>query len=118
MGGILINPAFQSHFGIDPKDKIQEADVNGTIVSVLQVGCLFGALLATSTAGIQKYVDFDIDFIDKDLNTLYIYIDSLGRKYSIIASSIIFIIGGILQVIGNGLSMLYIGRVIGGLGKF
>lgn len=54
MGGILIAPSFQTHFGIDPNDKLSEANINGTIVSVLQIGCLFGALLATSTAGNDK----------------------------------------------------------------
>jgi SP family sugar:H+ symporter-like MFS transporter len=56
VGGMLIAPSFQSHFGIDPKDKIREADINGTIVSVLQIGCLFGALLATTTAGKVKMI--------------------------------------------------------------
>lgn len=51
VGGMLIAPSFQSHFGIDPTDIIREAEINGTIVSVLQIGCLFGALIATSTAG-------------------------------------------------------------------
>lgn len=51
VGGMLISPSFQTYFGIDPNDKLREAEINGTIVSVLQVGCLFGALLSTSTAG-------------------------------------------------------------------
>lgn len=51
VGGMLIAPSFQTHFGIDPMDKTREAEINGTIVSVLQIGCLFGALIATSTAG-------------------------------------------------------------------
>jgi hypothetical protein len=54
VGGILIAPSFQNHFGIDPNDKIGEANINGTIVSVLQIGCLFGALLATIIAGDTK----------------------------------------------------------------
>jgi hypothetical protein len=48
---MLIAPSFQTYFGIDPNDKIREAEINGTIVCVLQIGCLFGALIATSTAG-------------------------------------------------------------------
>ncbi|KAI9486054.1 MAG: general substrate transporter [Benjaminiella poitrasii] len=89
---MLIVPSFQKHFGIDPDDKIQEANINGTIVSVLQIGCLFGALLATSTA------------------------DTLGRKLSIMAAAFIFTIGGVLQIIGCRLGMLYAGRIISGLG--
>lgn len=52
MGGLLIAPSFQTHFGIDPNDKIREADINGNIVAILQIGCLFGSLAATLTAGI------------------------------------------------------------------
>jgi hypothetical protein len=51
VGGLLISPSFQTYFHIDPNNKIHEAEINGNIVSVLQIGCLFGSLLATSTAG-------------------------------------------------------------------
>ncbi|KAG2210003.1 hypothetical protein INT47_003439 [Mucor saturninus] len=92
VGGMLIAPSFQSHFEIDPNDILREAEINGTIVSVLQIGCLFGALIATSTA------------------------DSFGRKKSILLAAIVFTLGGILQIIGYGLAMMYIGRIISGLG--
>lgn len=92
VGGILIAPSFQTHFGIDPNDKLEEASINGNIVSVLQIGCLFGALLATFIA------------------------DALGRKWSIMTAAFIFTVGGIFQIIGLDLGMLYAGRVISGLG--
>ncbi|RCH80234.1 hypothetical protein CU098_004874, partial [Rhizopus stolonifer] len=90
--GILIAPSFQSHFGIDPNDKLKEADINGTIVSVLQIGCLFGALLATSTA------------------------DAIGRKFTIACASFVSVVGGVFQIIGYDLGMMYAGRIISGLG--
>ncbi|KAI9248784.1 general substrate transporter [Phascolomyces articulosus] len=92
VGGLFIAPSFQTHFGIDPNDKIREADINGNIVAVLQIGCLVGSLAATTTA------------------------DKLGRKWSITIAAAIFTLGGILQIIGDGLSMLYAGRLIAGFG--
>ncbi|KAI9008892.1 general substrate transporter [Phycomyces nitens] len=92
VGGLLIAPSFLSYFGIDPNNKEQEANISGNVVSILQVGCLIGALLATSTA------------------------DRLGRKYSIIIAAAIFTIGGIVQVIGYSLAVLYVGRLVAGLG--
>ncbi|CEP11315.1 hypothetical protein [Parasitella parasitica] len=89
VGGMLIAPSFQTYFGIDPKDKIQEAEINGNIVSVLQVGCLFGSLLATITA---------------------------GRKFSIMIAALIFTVGGAFQILGYSLMILYLGRAISGLG--
>ncbi|GAA5798733.1 hypothetical protein HPULCUR_004139 [Helicostylum pulchrum] len=89
VGGMLIAPSFQTYFGIDPNDKLREAEINGTIVSVLQIGCLFGALLSTNR---------------------------FGRKYSILLASIVFLIGGILQIIGIRLEVMYTGRIISGLG--
>ncbi|KAI8150383.1 permease of the major facilitator superfamily [Fennellomyces sp. T-0311] len=92
VGGLFIAPSFQTHFGIDPNDKIREADINGNIVAVLQIGCLFGSLAATTTA------------------------DKLGRKWSIMIAAAVFSVGGILQIIGDGLPMLYAGRLVAGLG--
>ncbi|CAO3639083.1 unnamed protein product [Mucor fragilis] len=89
---MLIAPSFQTYFHIDPNNKIQEAEINGNIVSVLQVGCLFGSLLAASTA------------------------DALGRKCSIMTAAFVFTIGGIFQIIGYSLMILYLGRLISGLG--
>lgn len=92
VGGLLIAPSFQSHFGIDPNDKIREADINGNVVAILQIGCLFGSLAGTLTA------------------------DKAGRRWSIIFSAVVFSVGGILQVVAANLGMLYAGRLIAGLG--
>lgn len=63
VGGLLISPSFQTYFHIDPNNKIQEAEINGNIVSVLQLGCLFGSLLATSTAGKPISMHIDIKYV-------------------------------------------------------
>lgn len=112
VGGMLIAPSFQTYFGIDPNDKLREAEINGTIVSVLQIGCLFGALLSTSTAGTY----YTTKKKGWDFNLLCKYIDRFGRKYSILLASLVFLVGGILQIIGLRLEVMYMGRVISGLG--
>lgn len=113
---MLIAPSFQTYFGIDPNDKIREAEINGTIVSVLHIGCLFGALIATSTAGSI----FDkCQICNAALIIVIIHIlDALGRKYSVMLASFVFTVGGIFQIIGHSLNVMYIGRVISGLGNY
>jgi SP family sugar:H+ symporter-like MFS transporter len=64
--------------------------VNGGIVASLLLGCVFGALIAGRVS------------------------DLLSRKYSIVISSIIFIISGILQVFSVDLAMLIVARFIAG----
>lgn len=49
---------------------------------------------------------------------VHIHLDALGRKYSIMMAAFVFTIGGIFQIIGNNLEMLYVGRVISGLGMY
>lgn len=34
-------PSFQEYFGIDKRSAAQKADINGNIVAILQVGCLW-----------------------------------------------------------------------------
>lgn len=111
VGGMLIAPSFQTYFGIDPNDKLREAEINGTIVSVLQVGCLFGALLSTSTAGNLNRLRSCINLTKKKS-----ILDKLGRKFSIMLAAFIFLIGGILQIIGIQLEVMYVGRITSGLG--
>lgn len=43
-------------------------------------------------------------------------VDALGRKWSIMTAAFIFTVGGVFQIIGLDLGMLYAGRVISGLG--
>ncbi|KAJ6584126.1 general substrate transporter [Mycena vulgaris] len=98
IGGILSFGSFQHYFGLDEMDAGGKAALNGNIVAILQVGCLFGALCVGS------------------LSSRY------GRKPCLIASGIIYIIGSSIQVVvGLGtsretaLSLLYFGRFLGGI---
>ncbi|KAG5636953.1 hypothetical protein H0H81_006301 [Sphagnurus paluster] len=99
IGGVLALKSFQTYFGLDRMTASQRADLSGNIVSVLQAGCFFGAL---STG----------------------YLSSrFGRKPSLLASGIIFLIGSLIQcVVGLGsskkvgLDVLYFSRFVGGWG--
>ncbi|KAI9277782.1 general substrate transporter [Sporodiniella umbellata] len=84
-------PTFPTYFGIQG-DPITVATMKGNVVSLLQAGCCVGALL--------------VNFIT----------DSLGRKWTIVISSLVFIIGSILQVAAQNLSTMMVGRFFGGMG--
>ncbi|KAG6919165.1 hypothetical protein DXG01_008463 [Tephrocybe rancida] len=99
IGGVLALQSFQTYFGLDKKTASQRANLSGNIVSVLQAGCFFGAL---STGYISN---------------------RFGRKPSLIASGVIYIIGSLIQCIVGlgssqavGLSVLYFSRFLGGWG--
>ena len=95
IGGTIALSSFQSEFGLD---KMSTADVNflsANIVSTYQAGCFFGAL-----AGYP-------------LGQIY------GRKHGLMVAGLIFIFGAGLMLGANaerGLAILYVGRVIAGLG--
>ena len=42
--------------------------------------------------------------------------DLIGRRKTILYGSIVFFIGGALQTLATGLSMMMVGRIIAGLG--
>ncbi|KAL5501260.1 hypothetical protein ACEPAH_9647 [Sanghuangporus vaninii] len=98
-GGVIAQDYFKQHFLANPDgtvDSHKVTSLSANVVSVLQAGAFFGALgSAPISAGI-------------------------GRKYTLFGSSVIFIIGAILQVIsgvgGRGISYIYAGRVIAGVG--
>ncbi|KAJ7079785.1 general substrate transporter [Mycena belliarum] len=99
IGGVLSLDSFQRYFGLDKMDAGEKAALNGNIVAILQVGCLFGALGTGSFS--SRY----------------------GRKPCLFASGAIYVVGSSLQVIvGLGttrktaLSLLYFGRFLGGIG--
>ncbi|RIA91781.1 sugar transporter [Glomus cerebriforme] len=63
----------------------------GSIVSSLLAGCFVGALISGYFA------------------------DKIGRKFSILAASIVFIVGGVLQASTTTFIQLYFGRIVSGL---
>jgi MFS family permease len=70
----------------------KDADTrSGTVVALFTGGCFVGAFLAS-------------------------YTGSLGRRGTILMACCIFIIGGIIQTAGVVIAMLYIGRLIAGIG--
>ena len=64
---------------------------SGTVVALFTGGCFVGAFFASFT-------------------------DPLGRRGTILMACCIFIVGGIIQTAGVVIAMLYIGRLIAGIG--
>lgn len=87
--------SFKNSFDLNG-DHAAYANLSGNIVSVLQAGCFIGAAASFWVS------------------------DTFGRKSALLYADIIFIIGSLLQTcsaIGNhSLAILYVGRVIGGIG--
>ncbi|THW98457.1 general substrate transporter [Aureobasidium pullulans] len=63
----------------------------GTVVALFTAGCFCGALLAS-------------------------YTDPLGRRRTILLACCIFVVGGTIQTAGVIIAMLYVGRLIAGIG--
>ncbi|KAK2467591.1 hypothetical protein APHAL10511_000446 [Amanita phalloides] len=97
-GGVVSSQFFEEYFGIIKNGKIDTTRSNAissNVVSVLQAGAFFGAL---GSAPISSYI---------------------GRKYTLIIFSLIFVVGAILTTIAvgpRGLGEIYAGRVISGVG--
>lgn len=64
---------------------------SGTVVALFTGGCFCGAFLAS-------------------------FSDPLGRRGTILLASCIFVVGGIIQTAGVVIAMLYVGRLIAGVG--
>jgi MFS family permease len=64
---------------------------SGTVVALFTGGCFVGAFAAG-------------------------YADRLGRRGTILLACGVFIIGGVIQTAGVAISMLYLGRLIAGIG--
>lgn len=89
IGGVLSLDSFKEHFNVSDNN----SSVQSTSVSLLQAGGFFGALMMSPIC--KKY----------------------GRKWSMFAAAGVFIVGAIMQTAGTGgLSLLYAGRVVAGLG--
>ena len=75
------------------KVKLADANLSANIVSVMQAGAFFGALLANPVS------------------------DRFGRKTGLLLAAVFAAVGGMMQAASSGsLGCLYAGRVIEGLG--
>ncbi|KFZ10607.1 hypothetical protein V501_05110 [Pseudogymnoascus sp. VKM F-4519 (FW-2642)] len=90
VGGVLTLAAFQKDFNYT---KAQSKSINANAVSILQAGAFFGCFVIWPITA------------------------RLGRRWSMVISSAVFIVGGILQVVNTGsIACFYAGRVISGFG--
>ncbi|OCB83889.1 sugar transporter [Sanghuangporus baumii] len=95
-GSVIAQDYFKQHFLANPDGTVDSHKATSLSANVVSAGAFFGALgSAPISAGI-------------------------GRKYTLFGFSVIFIIGAILQVIsgvgGRGISYIYAGRAIAGVG--
>lgn len=74
IGGTMALDSFRRDFDLVDRPQFQRDTIQGNIVSTFQAGCFFGALL-TFPVG-----------------------EKIGRKYAIMAASLIFLVGGVLMV--------------------
>jgi len=99
-GGVVSAKYFEEQFGIINPDGTENTpkknDVTSNVVSVLQAGAFFGAL---GSAPISA---------------------KIGRKYTLLLFSLVFVVGAILTTVATGsskgLAEIYAGRVISGIG--
>lgn len=82
------NPfVYSSKYGLTGLSKTAQANLSANIVSTLQAGCFFGALLASPAA------------------------DRYGRRYALLGAATLGIVGVIMQTAAAGhLEAMYIGR--------
>lgn len=93
-GGVIALESFQRDFGIDQsKGPTFVANIQGNIVAILQGGAFFGAIFGGQLE------------------------NKLGRKWSLMVGSWIFVVGAIVQVVATtGVSSVYGGRFTAGFG--
>lgn len=76
-------------YGLEGLDSVAQANLSANIVSTLQAGCFFGALIASAAA------------------------DRWGRRLSLIGAAVIGIVGVIMQASASGhLPAMYVGRYV------
>jgi len=96
IGGILAMPYWQDVFSTGYRDSTGHLNVSASqsasIVSVLSAGTFFGALCAAPIA------------------------DRIGRRWSLIASSHVFMLGVALQTAATAIPLFLVGRFFAGLG--
>ncbi|CEN60489.1 Putative Quinate permease [Aspergillus calidoustus] len=97
MGSVLALDSFKTDFGLPLGETGFASDknshVSSNVVSLLTAGCFFGAIFAA-------YIN-----------------DRLGRRYSLMLFTVIFLVGAAVQVGAlHEIGMIYGGRVIAGFG--
>ncbi|KAL1745558.1 general substrate transporter [Schizophyllum fasciatum] len=86
-GGIIVTDSFLEEMG-NP-----DSDLQGTIVSLYDIGCFFGAM------------------------STFVIGEPLGRKKTLIIGVIIMSIGAIIQAAAVNVPMMIVGRIVCGLGN-
>ncbi|OWZ61131.1 hypothetical protein AYX14_06409 [Cryptococcus neoformans] len=95
MSGLLTGSAFTQQFPeIDTTDGGNgSASLQGTVVAIYEIGCLFGSLFT------------------------FFFGEKLGRRRCIMLGCTVLIIGATLQTASFGIPQLIVGRIITGLGN-
>jgi sugar porter (SP) family MFS transporter len=86
MSGIITGPYFKSYFNQPSSAEL------GTMVAILEVGAFISSLCVGRVG------------------------DLIGRRRTILYGAMIFLVGGLLQTLSNGMPMMMIGRFIAGIG--
>lgn len=93
IGGTMALDSFRRDFHLDDTPTAARDTLEGNIVSTFQAGCFFGSLLTFPLA------------------------EKIGRRNSVLVSSLVFLVGGTLMTAASGhISILIVGRAIAGLG--
>lgn len=88
LGGLIALPSFLRANGINPNN----ADLQGTIVAIYDIGCLTGCIIC--------------GFVGQ----------MMGRRMFIVIGGLLVLLGAGLQAGAHGVSYLISGRVIAGIG--
>ncbi|EGV62138.1 hypothetical protein PSN45_000861 [Yamadazyma tenuis] len=92
IGGAISLPSFTARYGLDSVTGTQLAALKANIVSTFQAGCFFGAIIAYSVN------------------------EKFGRRKTMLAFAIVFVIGVTFQIASSGkIGLIYAGRAITGL---
>ena len=86
MSGIITGPYFKSYFNNPTPAE------TGVMVSILEIGAFVSSLVVGRLG------------------------DIIGRRRTILYGSIVFVIGGLLQTVANGMPVMLFGRLIAGVG--
>lgn len=95
VGGTLLLQAFRDEFGLDDMTPSHASFVTSNVVSTFHGGCFFGS------------------FISYPMAHYY------GRKKGLMTASVFILVGSIIMMISStsrGLSPMYVGRIVAGLG--